>query len=301
MASRGAPALREEAKPAKVRRLEDAAEQGEQRASPAAEESEAAAQDELGGMRLGHPLVCLEDHEVLRSLLPRLEEIGRSHAGGSHVMLRGFGVAEAQDQEEERKRDFPDQATVDRLLAIARSQVLRLESRATCLLSVRILLSPPGAPAQQWHLDYAGPGYEGVKARTLFVALTPSTLDNCTEFLRFRSLSARKTFEQQLQGAAEGRGCVGLPKAAVEVQPVRMDQFDVAWLETSRTIHRRGPNTSAFVRVTLNVDYSLESEETLGRIGFVDDDMRTAQACPFRTVGPSVVDDLHSEIVVSLE
>lgn len=283
---------------AKKRRMEEVDKKKQGSSSAAKQPAAFTTTHDLGGVRLGQPLACPEDHKFLVSLLPQLEEIGRSHSSGSHVMLRGFGVSEAQ---EESKNGFPDQATTDRLLAIAHSHVQALESRPTCLLSVRILLSPPGAPAQLWHLDYAGPGYESVKARTVFVALSPATTNNCTEFLRFQSKSARDMFERQIHGVGEERGRVGLPAAAVEVHSVLMHPFDVSWLDTSRTIHRRGPNTSDFVRVTLNVDYSLESEETLRRIGFVDDDMRTAQGCPFRTVGPSVVDDLHSEIVVLLE
>lgn len=257
----------------------------------------------LGGLRFGQPLFDLEEQRLLQSLLPQLEDVCRSHSGGaSHVMLQGFGVSAPQECPAlGGNGGFPDPVTAERLLAIARNQVQALENRPTCLLSVRILLSPPGAPAQSWHLDYAGPGYEGVKARTVFVALTPATADNCTEFLHFRSPSARHAFDQKLLGTSSGVRCIGIPEEAVDVQSVLMDKFDVAWLETSRTIHRRGPNTSAFTRATLNVDYSLETEERLRVIGFVDDDMRTAQACPFQAVGPSVVDDLHSEVVVELE
>ena len=44
-----------------------------------------------------------------------------------------------------------------------------------------MLLSPPGAPAQPWHLDYAR---EFSTVDTIFVAATAATADNATEVPR---------------------------------------------------------------------------------------------------------------------
>lgn len=250
-----------------------------------------AACDQLG-VRCGRPLECSEDKLFLSSLLPKLEEIAHSHAGGSHVMLSGFGVQEA----EYGASSFLDRSTTERLVAIARSQVEAIEKSVNfCLLSVRILLSPPGATAQPWHLDYAGPGLEQVRARTVFVALTRASADNCTELLRFRTPSQSAAFERR-RAVCNGR--IDVTKADVRAVPVCMSQFDVTCVDTSRVVHRRGRNTSNFVRMTLNVDYSLETKESLEEIGFVDDDTESAKEYPFRTVGPAIVDDLHSEVVV---
>ena len=67
-----------------------------------------------------------------------------------------------------------------RLLVLSRTLVARFEPDAL-LLSVRLLVAPPGFAAQGWHLDYRA--FDSLNAQTLFAALTPCTRENCTELL----------------------------------------------------------------------------------------------------------------------
>ena len=50
------------------------------------------------------------------------------------------------------------------------------------ILSVRLMFSPPNSPAQPWHLDYAG---TKANCRTIFLNLTKSNEENCTELVEF--------------------------------------------------------------------------------------------------------------------
>ena len=56
-----------------------------------------------------------------------------------------------------------------RLLALSRTLVAQFDSDAL-LLSVRLLVAPPGFAAQGWHLDYRA--FDSLNAQTLFAACT---------------------------------------------------------------------------------------------------------------------------------
>ena len=60
------------------------------------------------------------------------------------------------------------------------------ESNASSIviLSVRLMVSPPGSKAQPWHLDYSG---TSANCQSVFVNISKSVKGNCTEYVEFES------------------------------------------------------------------------------------------------------------------
>ena len=60
------------------------------------------------------------------------------------------------------------------------------ESNASSIviLSVRLMVSPPGSKAQPWHLDYSG---TSANCQSVFVNISKSVKGNCTEYIEFES------------------------------------------------------------------------------------------------------------------
>ena len=200
----------------------------------------------------------------------------------NHVMLFGHGAPPS----------LPLSDDTQRLLALSRTLVARFEPDAL-LLSVRLLVAPPGFAAQGWHLDYRA--FDSLNAQTLFAALTPCTRENCTELLLPADAAQleRDVAEQLLRD----RLVVDVAPSDVSERPLLLDEFAVCVVPTSRLPHRRGPTVAAgHTRVVLNVDFTTCSPAKLAAIGFVDDDAVSAAEGTF--VGRDVVDDLHSEVVV---
>jgi len=162
---------------------------------------------------------------------------------------------------------------------------------------------------QDWHLDYRASGVQDTS--TIFVAMSPTAEDNCTEVLRFRQGSDATAFEQEVEqevstrllqnrsGSPVGALCVEVQGSQVELAPLVMAEHEAVCVSTARLIHRRGRNTSSFTRLTLNVDYTRRSPEELDQAGFVDDDSE-ASITRGGLVGQAFIDDLHSEVVVKL-
>eukprot|EP01062_Namystynia_karyoxenos_P037118 TRINITY_DN27024_c0_g1_i1.p2 TRINITY_DN27024_c0_g1~~TRINITY_DN27024_c0_g1_i1.p2 ORF type:complete len:257 (+),score=40.26 TRINITY_DN27024_c0_g1_i1:68-772(+) len=184
--------------------------------------------------RCGTDLLSQGDREVLAACAAR-------HAAAAseafHLMIWGRGV------------DEDGSAGADgAACAVARRLVAELLPHLG-IVSIRMLYSPPGCPAQQWHLDFA---QDFGEVRTIFVGVTSATADNCTELLRFGS------GEADLVAKARGTGRP-LPRAewsAVphSIVPVEMAQWETVVLHTSHCFHRRGANHSGATRVTFNID-----------------------------------------------
>ena len=222
--------------------------------------------------------VLPSDRDFLRRIASEVPS-----AEPNHVMLYGHGAPPSLAL-----------SVVDtqRLLTLARALVAHFEPDAL-LLSVRLLVAPPGFAAQGWHLDYRA--FDSLNAQTLFAALTPCTRENCTELLLpFDAARLERDVAEQL---LRDRLVVDVAPSDVSERPLLLDEFAVCVVPTSRLPHRRGPTVAAgHTRVVLNVDFTTCSPAKLAAIGFVDDDAVSAAEGTF--VGKDVVDDLHSEVVV---
>ena len=132
-------------------------------------------------------------------------ENGSFVSGPFHVMLYGLNAINsrkscaAEDElegktklnlnliriEKERWRDYSEKI-VKRVLHEISGPYPSISSpsspSAPVILSVRLMVSPPKSPAQSWHLDYAG---TSAKCRSVFVNVSKSTFDNCTEHIEF--------------------------------------------------------------------------------------------------------------------
>ena len=293
--------------------------------------------------------VPASEHDLLRRVATAL--IARGLDGPSHVMLYGHGAPAPPPMhllcDGERQR----------LLALARRLVAGFEPSAL-LLSVRILVAPPGFAPQGWHLDYRA--HDCLATQTVFAALTPCTAENCTEMLVPADEPAMARLdeavgEELLRAPAASGRVVQVASRQMSLQPLLMESFGVCCVVTSRLPHRRGPTlAAAHTRVVLNVDFTTCSAATaqsgrqpsawspqraqggssnapgggIGRspakvpsagpevnasaldghsgsaaklqaIGFVDDDAFAARTSG-GIVGRSIVDDLHSEVVVEV-
>ena len=114
------------------------------------------------------------------------------------------------------------------------------------LVSVRILITKPRAPAQAWHLDYTSP-----LSGNLFITLTEATLDNTTETIEFMGPCAMEA----LLGAPDEVAICDYPhRVKKHVSPEGM----LLHLRPG-TLHRRGENRSDFTRETLAIDYTLSA------------------------------------------
>jgi len=205
----------------------------------------------------------------------------------THYMIAGHGVSDelrANPNEPEHGEDVE--------LTVARDLAARLAKHTAPgheVISIRLLLSPPGAPAQQWHLDYAR---HFTEVQTAFVAVSQSTADNCTELL---DLGDQCEHIAKLARSTSGP----LPESTwrklcpdAKVRPLEFAQWDVCALRTSHVFHRRGPNKSDFTRITFNVDLACLTESP----GFIDVDMQRSLA-EDRLCGQEYVDDLEEQDV----
>lgn len=121
------------------------------------------------------------------------------------------------------------------------------------VLSVRILLAPPGCGAQPWHLDYAKYFPE---VRTVFLSVTRSTTENCTEILQLGGSAALTDLvaRAKRQGKALSSEAWEDLRGDGRIVPVTFEPWEVGWVRTSHAFHRRGANRSGFARITFNVD-----------------------------------------------
>lgn len=212
----------------------------------------------------------------------------RASSGPCHFMLYGHGARNEPDL------PFYNTGNCHEMLEFAQKVVSSLcvpaDAEAT-ILSLRLLISPPGSCAQQWHLDYAG---TNVKAQTVFVAVTPCTTDNCTEVVAFNDVEdERALFQEAMVSGAEGRP----PKLHLNdfagrytTVPITMELLEVCRVATSHTLHRRGCNRSNFTRIVLNIDYT--TEENFDFI-CIDTNTSNQESCQ-RLVGQDVVDQLEA-------
>ncbi|CAE7742068.1 PEP4 [Symbiodinium pilosum] len=120
------------------------------------------------------------------------------------------------------------------------------------VISIRVLFSPPGSPAQPFHLDYAQHFSE---VRTIFISASPSTASNCTEWLDFGETNSEIVARaRQLVQKGITLELSDLSPHKPAVQSLVLDAGQVCVLRTSHVFHRRGPNRSEFTRITFNVD-----------------------------------------------
>ncbi|MFT4638958.1 MAG: hypothetical protein ACI8T1_002281 [Verrucomicrobiales bacterium] len=198
--------------------------------------------------------------------------------GPHHVMLYGRNSKQAGDDRWLRMAaEYVSQGVRGLPNSFLRNSAVRTDG--ITILSVRLLVCPSGSGPQFWHLDYEqqkrGNG-KRLKNRTVFVNLTKSTIDNCTELLCFDDEEAVRKW------ATERARCFGKDKEAIEIDSnttspdsvptIKSERAFVAGfsctvhraafprgttfhLPTSDHFHRRGANHRNFTRVTLNIDF----------------------------------------------
>eukprot|EP00750_Incisomonas_marina_P015368 INCI18196.5.p1 GENE.INCI18196.5~~INCI18196.5.p1 ORF type:complete len:367 (-),score=71.90 INCI18196.5:1233-2333(-) len=124
------------------------------------------------------------------------EESVIPHAGPSHVMLWGRGSPTPS------AIGIFDSGDLPAVLDLSRRLVASLTSDATFhLLSVRLLIAPPGCGPQAWHLDYRS--YPGLRTQTAFAAMTPSSALNCTELAEFQDADVEAEFDVKVDEAVQ--------------------------------------------------------------------------------------------------
>jgi len=223
-----------------------------------------------------------DEESSLARLAARVPDQRLKCAEPCHFMIDGLNAGSGKD---------------DADLTVARALAAKLGAHIAPglqVISVRLLLSPPGAPAQPWHLDY---GQHFREIRTVFLALTPARSNNCTETLRFGrpEESARV---HALARSANGPLAPSLwadERASARAEPLLMERGQVCALRTSHVFHRRSANRSNYTRITFNVDLAWLVECAR----FIDLDTQRSLACG-RIAGREEVDEL-SEQDVSLE
>lgn len=181
-----------------------------------------------------------------QAALQRLTERALLSSGDSKEPMH-FMVAGCQVKEPECS---------DKDLAAVRALAKRLAVEVAPeldIISVRILISPPGACAQPWHLDFAKHFSE---VRTALLSVSRSTSANATELLDLGSPVANEALACRARAAGEPlrpEDWQDLRENAT-VQPLESAPWELTVLRTSHQLHRRGPNRSDFVRVAFNVD-----------------------------------------------
>jgi hypothetical protein len=199
-----------------------------------------------------------------------------------HFMISGRGVKEQEEAE------------VPAAVQILRRAALRIGAHGV-VVSVRVLFSPPNAPPQAFHLDYAK---ELRSIDTFFVAVTPSTCENCTEILQFASDETETSVREHALASRvplEPHEWQLPSAAALRVVPILMRRWDSVVLRTTSAFHRRSANRSGFLRVTFNVDVAVDDAAGAAD-GFVCVDtqrsLATGRVCPH-----SAVDELGEQDV----
>jgi len=226
----------------------------------------------------------IEVSEDERSALLRLVDRAlalNSSQGPAHYMVAGCGVLE------DLERGDRDHACA---CALAKRLAAFIAPGFT-VISIRILLSPPGSPAQPWHLDFA---QDFSEVRTAFLAISPSSALNSTQILDFGDDAPRIA---EMARTSEGP----LPSEAwcdsvAQVWPITCSPWQLSMLRTSHAFHRRGENKSAFTRITFNVDMARLEESP----NFVDLDMQRALN-GHRLCSREVVDDLTEQDVCLMD
>ena len=229
--------------------------------------------------------------------------------------------------------------TRDRLAEFARDLARRFAKRCDMrarVLSLRILVTPPNAPSQDWHLDFRANNGDDLQCRTIFVALTDATIDNCTEFFVTRpsvedrvekavrarkrdlrggpgtlcSPSQRTRSEMNLDTKSADKHSTSPIVVKVKsseivsgVRSLRMRRNEIVCVNTSRLPHRRGASlASSDTRIVLNVDFTMVPEDRVlcdrppSKI-FVDDDWY-ASLSKCGVVPRAITDNLHSEVIL---
>ena len=194
------------------------------------------------------------------------------------------------------------------------------------MMSVRLLVSPDGCGegAQDWHLDYQ---QSGIENKTVFVSVTASTPENCTEYLEFDPREDPALLDSFRGGAAataaaEGEAAAPAPSLSAlrhphAVRPLLMGVHEACVLNTSRVFHRRGVCADSgggaggeesrrsrwppAARVTFNVDFALVggrggvSQEVADAFVCIDTETSLASG---GVVGVECIDDLDFYDVV---
>jgi len=199
-----------------------------------------------------------------------------------HYMIAGNNVADSC---------LPNDCSELGLLKALANDLAAKVAPGMDVISVRLLFSPAGAPAQPFHLDFARHFSD---VRTLFVAISSATVLNCTEVLNLGSHNA-EFVSRARKAAATGSAACKLEDCmdrCIGVEPLLLDRWQVCMLQTSHAFHRRGANCSDFIRITFNVDVACVSESP----DFVDVDMQRSLS-QHRLCGRDVIDDLDEQDV----
>ena len=196
-----------------------------------------------------------------------LNEVNFEDKRSGHIMLYGHNSGVSIDSKWLSVADKIVQQSLPRLAGA---------KRETTILSVRLLVSPSGTAAQTWHLDYARhkrPNGKKLENQTIFVNLTESTIDNCTELLRFEDEESVRDWAQE-QANQKRDVVIDSPVTDSrfvplnEAEPCEIAGFpgfvyraaypagSAFHIPTSEVFHRRGANHSDNTRVTLNIDFA---------------------------------------------
>lgn len=207
-----------------------------------------------------------------------------------HIMIDSSSRRREGDEKERKGRScfLEDPKTIANIEKMSKEIIRLFTPETPHILSTRILVAPKDQPGQDWHLDFAREG--NLAACTIFIALTPATNDNCTEYVTFKNIQKKIT-------RTSSSHTVNIHEHDVDVRALLMRKFDVACLRTSTVPHRRSPTfRSERTRLTLNIDFTLNMKDARK---FVDGDWFDS-AKSGGIVPKAIVDNLSSEIIVRL-
>ena len=96
----------------------------------------------------------------------------------------------------------------EQLVQCVREKIAFEKSNVTSIviLSVRLMVSPPGSKAQPWHLDYSG---TSANCQSVFVNISKSVKGNCTEYVEFESSEDEVKCIERARAALLKSGNVG--------------------------------------------------------------------------------------------
>ena len=235
--------------------------------------------------------VCEDDIPFLESITNYVKEKMRDVREPCHVMIDS---AARKRSEESTTTTFLREKERRALIGLCERYVDMFEKNAG-ILSVRILVSPKGCEAQQYHLDYKRDSE--FDCRTLFIALTPSTPENCTEYLEFHQEHDEYLFQKRVDKCSDASELTTIPVTNVRKKCLIVKPHDIVFMNTSKIPHRRGPTFhSTFTRIVLNIDITPHIKE-LSKFEDTDYLDSLSNGC---IASQKVVDDLHSEIVIEV-
>jgi len=233
-----------------------------------------------------------DDIPFLESITDYVKEKMRDVREPCHVMIDS--AARKRSEKSTTTTAFLREEERRALIGLCERYVDMFEKKAG-ILSVRILVSPKGCEAQQYHLDYKRDSQ--FDCRTLFVALTPSTPENCTEYLEFKNEHDEFLFQKRVDKCSDASGMTTIPVTNVRKKCLIVKPHDIVFMNTSKIPHRRGPTFhSTFTRIVLNIDITPHIKE-LSKFEDTDYLDSLSNGC---IASQKVVDDLHSEIVIQV-